>query len=240
VIQRGQIVTLTVGRPLPVHPDQRTFLWFVGMCQRCQQRKRRSADIAGNSAPAQDALDRGTFSTIFCSRRRRFVAAPYPTDDGNDDQGYRTKRTHCGEAAARALARTQYSEQKENTACRSVDPIEAVAEAPILRKKAPSSFLCSPHRAISRVDEPLAHAAALDWFFRARVLEWLPAHRLRARSDGIMIGCGPILGKELSAAHPSRISDWASNSRPDKSSIIGAHKAVRVDGCGIAGFRPSF
>jgi hypothetical protein len=55
-----------------------------------------------------------------------------------------------------------------------------------------------------------------------------------------MIGCGPRLGKELSAAHPSRISDWESNSRPDKSSIIGAYKAIRVDGCGIAGFRPSF
>ena len=51
-----------------------------------------------------------------------------------------------------------------------------------------------------------------------------------------MIGCGPRLGKELSAAHPSRISDWDSNSKPDKSSIIGAYKAIRVDGCGIAGF----
>jgi hypothetical protein len=205
----------------------------------CQQRKRRSADIAGNYAPAQDALDRGTFSTIFCSRRRRFVAAPYPTDDGNDDQGYRSKRTHRGEAAARALARTQYSEQEEHTPCRSVDPIEAAAEAPILSKKAPSSFLYSPHRAISSVDGPLAHAAALDWFFRARMLA-LPANRFRARSDGIMIGCGPILGKELSAAHPSRISDWDSNSRPDKSSIIGAYKAIRIDGRGIAGFLPSF
>jgi hypothetical protein len=29
-------VTLVVGRPLPVYPDQRTFLWFVGMSQMCQ------------------------------------------------------------------------------------------------------------------------------------------------------------------------------------------------------------
>src|SRR6266852_166806 len=119
----------------------------------CQQRKRGSADIA--SAPARGALDRSTFSTIFCSRRRRFVAAPYPTDDGNDDHSYRSKSTHSGEAAARALARTQYGEQEENTPCRSVDPIEAVKEALNLSNKAPSSFLCFPHRAISRVDEPL-------------------------------------------------------------------------------------
>jgi hypothetical protein len=33
-------------------------------------------------------LRRGiAFSAIFCSRRRRFVAASYPTDDGNDDHG---------------------------------------------------------------------------------------------------------------------------------------------------------
>jgi hypothetical protein len=29
-------VTLTVGLPLPVYPDQRTFLVFVGASQRCQ------------------------------------------------------------------------------------------------------------------------------------------------------------------------------------------------------------
>jgi hypothetical protein len=55
-----------------------------------------------------------------------------------------------------------------------------------------------------------------------------------------MIGCGPRLGKELSTAHPSRNSDRDLNSRPDKSSIIGAYKAIRVDGRGIAGFLPSF
>jgi hypothetical protein len=110
----------------------------------CQQRRVRR--------PARGALDRGTFSTIFCSRRRRFVAAPYPTDDGNDDHSYRSKSTHSGEVAAKALARTQYSEQEENTPCRSVDLIEAVAEAPILSNKAPSSFLCSPH---------------LEWHYRA-------------------------------------------------------------------------
>jgi len=30
-------VTLVVGRPLPVYPDQRTYLGIVGMSQRCQQ-----------------------------------------------------------------------------------------------------------------------------------------------------------------------------------------------------------
>ena len=101
-----------------------------------------------------------------------------------------------------------------------------------------------------------------------------------------MIGCGPRLGKELSAAHPSRISDWDSNSDPlghgiisarghrrrfsrvlvrpvcpltkaapealllparqtlvdlasGTSFIIGAYKAIRIDGCGVADFRPS-
>lgn len=97
---------------------------------------------------------RGTFSTIFRSRRRRFVAAPYPTDDGNDEHSYRSKATHSGEAAAKALARTQYKEQEENTPCRSVDLIEAVKEALNLSHKAPSSFLCSPHRAISRAYGP--------------------------------------------------------------------------------------
>jgi hypothetical protein len=29
-------VTLVVGGPLPVYPDQRTFLVFVGMSQTCQ------------------------------------------------------------------------------------------------------------------------------------------------------------------------------------------------------------
>jgi hypothetical protein len=113
----------------------------------CQQRKRGAADIAGNSAPAQDALDRGTFSTIFGSRRR-FVAAPYPTDDGNDAHGYHSKRTHCGEAAAKALARTKKNEQEENAPGRGIDLIDAVKEASKLGKKAPWSSLCSIHRAI--------------------------------------------------------------------------------------------
>jgi hypothetical protein len=30
---------LTVGRPLPVYPEEQTFLDSVGMSQKCQQRK---------------------------------------------------------------------------------------------------------------------------------------------------------------------------------------------------------
>jgi hypothetical protein len=198
-------------RPCRLSPDCDRFF----RCRRISQRANAETRVRRyreHSAPARGSLDRGTFSTIFCSRRRRFVAAPYPTDDGNHDHSYRSKSTHSGEAAAKALARTQYSEQEENTPCRSVDLIEAVAEAPILSNKAPSSFLCSHHRAISRVDEPLcARRCARLGLPRSRARMALPAHRLRARSDGIMIRCGPILGKGLSAAHPSRIGDWDSS-----------------------------
>jgi hypothetical protein len=75
----------------------------------------------------------------------------------------RSKRTHCGEAAAKALARTHQKEQDENTH-------EAVKEALSFSNKAPSSFLYSIHRAIASMNHH-ALAAALDWLFHARVLE---------------------------------------------------------------------
>ena len=97
-----------------------------------------------------DAPDLTDFSSVFCSRRRRFVEASYPADDGNDDDGYRSERAYSGENAARALGGTQKNEQEENAPCCGVDAINAVKEAPNLRKKAPSPSLCSIHRAISR------------------------------------------------------------------------------------------
>jgi hypothetical protein len=99
-----------------------------------------------------------------------------------------------------------------------------------------------------------ALAAALDWLFRARVLEWhyrppLGARR-RARPDGTMIGCGPRLSEDKyirftlclrrapeALLLPPRQSQVGLR---DKSSSIGAYKAIRVDGCGVADIRPCF
>jgi hypothetical protein len=74
---------------------------------------------------------------ILCSRRRRFVAASYPADDGNDDHCYRSKRTYCSKDAERALGGAQENEQEENASCRGIDLIDAVKEAPNLGEKAP-------------------------------------------------------------------------------------------------------
>jgi hypothetical protein len=90
-------------------------------------------------------------STVYCSRRRgRFVEAFYPADDGNNDDGYRSERAYSGDNAARALGGAQKNEQEENAPCCGVDAIDAVKEAPNLRKKAPSPALRSIHCAISR------------------------------------------------------------------------------------------
>jgi hypothetical protein len=97
-----------------------------------------------------NAPDLSDFSSVICSRRRRLVEAFYPANDGNDDDDYRSERAYSGENAGTALGGTQKNEQEENAPCCGVDAIDAVKEAPNLRKKAPSPSLCSIHRAISR------------------------------------------------------------------------------------------
>jgi hypothetical protein len=51
---------LTVGRPLPVFPDEQTFRLFVGMSQRCQCTKSlRSSPLRGSKSPEAGSRSRG-------------------------------------------------------------------------------------------------------------------------------------------------------------------------------------
>jgi hypothetical protein len=53
---RANRVTSTVGRLLPDHPDQQTFLVFAGVSQRYQQQTNKDLRIRPGSAIAPSAL----------------------------------------------------------------------------------------------------------------------------------------------------------------------------------------
>jgi hypothetical protein len=48
-------VDLTVGQPLPVYPDQRTFAEYVGTSQTCQQRKSPLHSITSSARPSSES-----------------------------------------------------------------------------------------------------------------------------------------------------------------------------------------
>src|SRR5207344_1935438 len=70
-------VTLVVGRPLPVYPDQRTYLGIVGMSQRCQR---------ATSTRSRSVRSGGRDRKLKESTSRLASGRPQPPTMGFDDR----------------------------------------------------------------------------------------------------------------------------------------------------------